>query len=404
MIKLEPSSDRLNEIRQKHLLYAKQYVLPELEQELAESVDHEQTYLRLIVDNFENLIVGSVRTTERYTVPTHNINAQYLLLTPPQKEKFERIFSYSKFTDQKNVDLCKTHRSLHDFLSFLKNLPQRTTIEKKRLIEQAAANCEERLPEDVKSEGILKALFKFIKSLPSDGVIINPRKEISTKLKSESKFPWGAYELVKALNVGTCPYCNRNYVSVLDRKKAKTRPELDHFYPKSIYPHLALALHNLIPSCHVCNSNLKGRTDPAPHSENCLNPYEDGFGENLLFSIDEVHAVEALIGTPSDIRIHLQPQKVAAPAAEKSKNSAKLFKLEELYSANHKDIAEELLWKKVIYSDQYIQELRDLSCGFLNDTDFKRLLLGNYTEIDTLGKRPLSKLVKDLNLQLDILK
>jgi hypothetical protein len=37
---------------------------------------------------------------------------------------------------------------------------------------------------------------------------------------------------------------------------------IDHFLPKSRYPHFACHPYNLIPICHACNSSLKGRKDP----------------------------------------------------------------------------------------------------------------------------------------------
>ncbi len=43
-----------------------------------------------------------------------------------------------------------------------------------------------------------------------------------------------AYNLVENLGIKTCPYCNRNYISFVKTKKKKTRPQLDHFYPKAI--------------------------------------------------------------------------------------------------------------------------------------------------------------------------
>lgn len=66
----------------------------------------------------------------------------------------------------------------------------------------------------------------------------------------------------------TCPYCNENRLSIVDAtppiKKAdlkKALLDVDHFKPKSKYPFLALSFYNLLPSCHVCNSNYKGNAD-----------------------------------------------------------------------------------------------------------------------------------------------
>ncbi len=101
---------------------------------------------------------------------------------------------------------------------------------------------------------------------------------------SKQKTGWSAYELVFKLNLTTCPYCNRAFTSILKTETGKTRPSLDHFYPKSIYPFLALSLYNLIPCCHVCNSSFK--KDDDFYINEHIHPYENGFEENGKFSID----------------------------------------------------------------------------------------------------------------------
>jgi hypothetical protein len=70
---------------------------------------------------------------------------------------------------------------------------------------------------------------------------------------------YGAYTFVNELDLKTCPYCNRNYIFIVDEKTGKLRPEIDHFYPKSIYPFLAMSFYNLIPSCPTCNHTKKDK-------------------------------------------------------------------------------------------------------------------------------------------------
>lgn len=80
-----------------------------------------------------------------------------------------------------------------------------------------------------------------------------------------------SYKLAAKLGVSVCPYCNRQYTHTVsidpekesdddtDNKRTNIiRPEFDHYFPQSRYPMFALSLYNLIPSCHVCNSNIKG--------------------------------------------------------------------------------------------------------------------------------------------------
>lgn len=95
------------------------------------------------------------------------------------------------------------------------------------------------------------------------------------------------YWLLRQVGIHVCPYCNRLYTITLpsvDEMEKKedfkpTRPALDHFYPKSRYPYLAVSLFNLIPSCDVCNRN-KGSNDI-----DMLYPYDEEFGKNAVFRV-----------------------------------------------------------------------------------------------------------------------
>jgi hypothetical protein len=198
---------------------------------------------------------------------------------------------------------------------------------------------------------------------------------------------YGAYKFVKDLDLKTCPYCNRNYTFIVDEKSGKLRPEIDHFYPKSIYPFLAMSFCNLIPSCSICNHTKKDKIKSA-----LLNPYE--IKEN-------------------DFKFTYSPKSIKFFNVENAKynfdnfeieiygNKANLevFKLEELYK-QHKDIVLELLIKKVYYPKSYIEELK--SFGFSEDEVY-RYLVCNYKDINDLHKRPLSKLIKDISEELGLL-
>lgn len=57
-----------------------------------------------------------------------------------------------------------------------------------------------------------------------------------------------------------CPYCDENRLYI--KNKSATHTDIDHFLPKSKYPHLACHPYNLVPLCHHCNSSTKGDIDP----------------------------------------------------------------------------------------------------------------------------------------------
>ena len=62
---------------------------------------------------------------------------------------------------------------------------------------------------------------------------------------------------VKRLGLRVCPYCGRSYIygfsTERDGKTVAIKPQIDHLFPKSIYPFLAVNFFNLIPCCQSCN-------------------------------------------------------------------------------------------------------------------------------------------------------
>ncbi|MBM6876135.1 hypothetical protein H6A04_10855, partial [Fusobacterium mortiferum] len=63
------------------------------------------------------------------------------------------------------------------------------------------------------------------------------------------------HQLLAKMNVKTCPYCDRQYITNFDTNKSSA--DLDHFYSQSEYPYLALNIYNFIPACPICNRNFK---------------------------------------------------------------------------------------------------------------------------------------------------
>ena len=80
------------------------------------------------------------------------------------------------------------------------------------------------------------------------------------------------------------------------------------------------------------------------------------------------------------------------------------FELKDLYQ-NHKDIVLELIQKEAIYNESYLDELLTQYEGtlFKNREDLQRLISGGYVSDNELGKRPLSKLIKDISQELGLI-
>lgn len=115
------------------------------------------------------------------------------------------------------------------------------------------------------------------------------------KFAEKKKRKWCAYGLCRRTSVRTCPYCNLSYeLTIFDQDEGVMRPALDHFFDKSKYPLFGLSIGNLIPSCHHCNSTLKGSKDFVRNEH--LNPLESDESIKITLDVD-------LIGARYDLRI-----------------------------------------------------------------------------------------------------
>ncbi|MDQ1433148.1 MAG: hypothetical protein QG634_433 [Patescibacteria group bacterium] len=199
-----------------------------------------------------------------------------------------------------------------------------------------------------------------------------------------------AKKLVELLSIKTCPYCNRNFVVNFDNG---TTVELDHYFPKNEYSYLAISLYNLIPSCHTCNH--KKSTQKLK-----IYPYKESFSDYMKFD----YKVKKLPFNESNIDLLIVKKKNTRKYRKKINNYEKILNISNLYE-EHKDIVSELLQKKEIYNDSYIDELMQKYEGtlFKNREDLLRLITCGYVSDDDLHKRPLSKLIKDISEELNLI-
>jgi hypothetical protein len=214
------------------------------------------------------------------------------------------------------------------------------------------------------------------------------------KFSSKNTTPYNAYDLSDKLKVDVCPYCNRNYTFTVKAKNGSTRPQFDHFYDKARYPILALSFYNLIPSCPTCNSSMKGRKQFSVKTH--VHPYLEGFEKKAHFPLHVKNSSFYYDKKGFDIELKTND--------EKAQNNIEDFGLNTLYE-NHKDIVLELIQKAEIYNESYIDELFNRYEGtlFKNREDLMRLITCGYVTDEDLHKRPLSKLIKDISKELDLL-
>lgn len=82
-------------------------------------------------------------------------------------------------------------------------------------------------------------------------------------------------QFIEQLSLKICPYCGRQHINVAQFPGYRdSKPNIDHFLPKSSYPFLAISFRNLIPCCSVCNEMAnKGNYDPLKPTIGLYNPY-----------------------------------------------------------------------------------------------------------------------------------
>lgn len=190
---------------------------------------------------------------------------------------------------------------------------------------------------------------------------------------------YNAYTLIRNLGVQVCPYCDEEYLDLLEQDGAPSRRtlELDHFFPKGAYPALAMCFYNLVPSGQVCNG-LK------LEQELGMSPFEKGIEEHTWLSPDlPIGAnIENVPVEECTINFHAKggmPRNISA------------LRLEQRYQ-RHKDKAHRYLLLKQNYGAEKIEEM--VRMGFFASAEQAYEIL--YEETADGGKQLLQKLKYDI--------
>ena len=218
------------------------------------------------------------------------------------------------------------------------------------------------------------------------------------KLQTGNK-DWNRHKLLSLIGIEICPYCQRNYISSYEENNdEKTTADLDHFYPKSLYPFLALSLYNFIPSCQICNSRFKGNKD----TRDSVYLYEEGFDElGVKFKTSKEVISEILGERYSDFYVKIDYENLKNKEdGEKVKNSIENLGLDRVYKKSHNQYIQNLLYNIEKYPENYLENCVEM---FESDVDKKKQLEEYFKDIvkEPYRKRiengePLAKLTKDI--------
>ncbi|AEW85352.1 hypothetical protein FCOL_02525 [Flavobacterium columnare ATCC 49512] len=216
---------------------------------------------------------------------------------------------------------------------------------------------------------------------------------------------WGPYQLTESLGMKVCSYCNRQYTFSLSKGKNKiTRPELDHFLPKNENPLLSLSFFNLIPSCTICNRDCKGKKSFSYQTH--FSPYEANSKHELIKYDYYPKTYLGSIGETDEFRIFVKNDgaKLSPELKAKIDGNTKVFELNTIVN-EHKDVVQEIIKKRHISNDNYIETLQKTFPGAkLTLEEAYRLAYGNFYDEKEFNKRPLAKLTKDIAVSIGSLK
>lgn len=202
--------------------------------------------------------------------------------------------------------------------------------------------------------------------------------------------------IARSLGIKACVYCNANYV--ISDAKGIGYYDLDHWKPKSLYPYLCTSFFNLQPTCSSCNRHKLD--DDKPYFRlwgRRGNKAYDVLGINLTRK-SIVHYMMS-----HDVE-KLQPHFFAyrKSATMIKDNTEKRLHIERIYE-EHKDVAEEIIWKYMAYNKSYLIGLkRAIKDAVPNISDTKRFIIGNYADPDEIHKRPLANFVQNIAKQLKL--
>lgn len=230
------------------------------------------------------------------------------------------------------------------------------------------------------------------------------------KLFSYNNFPsdkgrWNRHKLLSLMGIEVCPYCQRNYITNYEKDdEERTTGDLDHFYPKSLYPFLALSLYNFIPSCQICNSRFKGSKD----TYNSVYPYEESFDDLGAKFKTSKEIIDEIFGE-KDTNFFIEIDYKNLKNKERIEKSIKNLGLDKVYKKSHNQYVMNLLNTIEKYPEKYLESCVSIFDQFYKDKtkDEKEKIIkyfkNSFNDIikEPYRKRiengePLAKLTKDI--------
>lgn len=202
-----------------------------------------------------------------------------------------------------------------------------------------------------------------------------------------------ATQIAYMKNINTCPYCNRLYTFTIVKSGGKNiiRPHFDHWFAHSHYPLMSLSFYNLIPSCFICNSSVKG--DKHFSLKTHIHPYMSTSADpNFKFR--------------PDLKIDNRTGKVQWGVIMKrdiqscEDRMIHDFALEEMYDCHGELEVKDIMNFVLKNNPTYLHDLFSSTCLNLREeytsADVYRMMFGVEGDREKSFYRPLSKLKRDI--------
>lgn len=197
-------------------------------------------------------------------------------------------------------------------------------------------------------------------------------------------------KIAHRMKIKTCVYCNANYA--ISDKEGKGYFDLDHWKPKSLYPYLCVAFYNLQISCAACNRR-KSNSDLEFFQlwNNLIGTNREVFRFHLDRADISRYWITNLV-EELDIRL-----KNVVPADNVLLNNTENQLHISTRYKEHRDVAEEVLWRAKAYSKGYWTSFENaLNTLGISQEDKRRYLMGSYVQPGDVYLRPLAKMAQDV--------
>lgn len=214
------------------------------------------------------------------------------------------------------------------------------------------------------------------------------------KVKSQKEANITLPELmVAALNIRTCPYCNRGFIGITKGKLLGV--QLDHFYSRSKFPFFAVSLFNLVPCCSTCN-HIK-----SDNPLKMVSPFEAvNFNEAFQFTY-EVPKTGKELTSSKHRELKLEIRESCPELIKRLENNLSVFRLQDAYIFQERE-AEQFCEKMIAYPRSRLEEIvrhfkknvqKDhISVEGLEDALFREY----FTEPSDYAQKPMAKFYRDL--------